>query len=440
MRIRAFRRPVSGASMSPARRPAVPLRCTAGFNPPRLRRFVCYPAALLDSGRTVVDSNDCEDLPPMDLRHLFVERPSVKRRRRDGLKPGVQRSGTPGPTGIAFVEPLTRGDGERYHLQIPLVERQTMRAQNHLKFLQERNAPMMFFLALDVSIYFRHQRFAYGEGAVSLLPRESGSVFECTRNPNRRVCFQFAHQFRQRLVLPQFCEDVDVIRRAIHNQSSTAFAANGTAKIFMNSGSDRRPHPRFAVLRRKDNVIKEIAIGGTHGRPRFPSPLSKGSTGFYHIPGVPVCSTPAFIPPRPSGAQGKGACAFALGLIVDWSKLLHRSGVGNETHFRLRDIPAVPRSTPGFIPPHPSGGQIRTNSGVALRAIRDRSRLLHSTGIGNDNHSRLQVQRRRRDGLKPGVKRSGTPGCHRIQKCRTPERGDGPNESRDACAVLEHLK
>lgn len=248
----------------------------------------------------------------------------------------------------------------------------------------------MFLLPFNITSHLGNLRFAHRERTVSFLPRESGNVFECARNPTRGVGFQFTHQFRKRLVLPQFCQDMDVIRGAIHNQGGTAFGANRTAEVFLNSRPNRRDHPWFAIFRRKDNVIQKIAIGGTHTERPFRRPLS-GALSFSHdTPGVPLRSTPGFIPSHPSGAWIKiafaSASAFAPRPTLDWSELL--SGCGSENDFRFRS----------------------------------------------------RVQRQRRGGLKPRVQRSETRGQTMPITCRTPSRGDGATGWRRIGEYLEQPK
>jgi hypothetical protein len=174
----------------------------------------------------------------------------------------------------------------------------------------------MFFLSLDITSNLCNLRFAHGERAVSFLPREPGRVFECARNPGRRVRFQFPHQFRERFVLSQFRKDVDVIGSPIHNQCRAAFGPDGTAKIFVNSRPNRGLHPRFAVLRGKHNVIQQIAIGRTHTEGPFRRPCPGALLLLHSTPGVSLRSTPRFNPPHPSGAltlMGCCSCSRRLG-------------------------------------------------------------------------------------------------------------------------------
>jgi hypothetical protein len=122
--------------------------------------------------------------------------------------------------------------------------------------------------------------------------------------------------------------------------------------------------PGFTAFRRKDDVIKQIAMGGTHMNASFPSPLLRGLVVSNYIPGVSPCSTPGFSSVAPFGrSERRHGCT---------------------------------RADP--------------------------------------------MERRRCVGLKPGVQRSETPGFHRIQECRTPARGDGPNEPHRTRAHLEQPK
>ena len=160
----------------------------------------------------------------------------------------------------------------------------------------------MFFLSLDVTTNLRNLRLTHSKSAVSLLPRESAGFWEGSRNPTRRVRFQFANKFRERLVLAQFRQDVNVIGGSVYDHPDSVFSANCTAEVFMNPRPHRHRHPWFAVFRRKHDVIQKIAIGGTHSEGPFRRP-SSGALFFLHItPGVPLRSTPGSIPLHPPGA------------------------------------------------------------------------------------------------------------------------------------------
>ena len=172
MRTGAIRRPLSRALiMYAAPGPAVSLRCTAGSIPARLRRSSLIRTTAVQRRRRVeskpfISSRRCRCIlfgsvterrrrvrikpfippypsgalignircivarasphPSVQRRRRGESRPfissrrcrsilfgSVQRRRRGGLKPGVQRSGTPGNQGIKYSEPLARGGGDR---------------------------------------------------------------------------------------------------------------------------------------------------------------------------------------------------------------------------------------------------------------------------------------------------------------------------------------
>jgi hypothetical protein len=197
---------------------------------------------------------------------------------------------------------------------------------------------MMLFLSFDVVTNLSDHGFADGKCAVPFLPREAATFFECPRNPTGRIRFHFTDQFRERLVLAQFREHMDVVRSSVYDQRDSAFAADCAAEVFVNPRSNRGNHPRFAVLRGKHNVIQEIAIGGTHNTGPFRRPFSGAKSSFHHTSG-----------------------SFAT---------LHCPCSSAALHCRLYSAPPM-----------------------ALDLIAGHS-----------------IQRRRRDGLKPRVKRSGTRG------------------------------
>jgi hypothetical protein len=161
---------------------------------------------------------------------------------------------------------------------------------------------MMFLLSLNITTHLRNLRFADREGTVSLLPRKSGGFWEGARNPAGRVRFQLTDNLRECLILPQLCQNVNMIGGSVNDERNSVFSANRSAEIFMNSRADCRRQPWFAVFGRKNSVVQKIAIGGTHRDGPFRRPCS-GAVLFLNItPEVPLCSTPRFIPPHPPGA------------------------------------------------------------------------------------------------------------------------------------------
>ncbi len=160
----------------------------------------------------------------------------------------------------------------------------------------------MFFLSFDVTTHLRNLRLTHRERAISFLPRESCCLSKRSRNPTGRIRLQLTDKFRKRLVLSQFHQDVNVISGSIHDYVDGIFRADSPAKILMNSRTDGGRHPWFALLCRKDNVIEKIAIGGTHRSAPFRRPSSGALTFSNDTPGVSLRSTPGFIPPHPSGA------------------------------------------------------------------------------------------------------------------------------------------
>ena len=212
----------------------------------------------------------------------------------------------------------------------------------------------MFFLPLDVPTDLGYLRLTRRERTVTFLPRESRDLLKRARNPARRICLHRADNLRDRLVLPQFSQNVNMVGSAVNNQRDSVLIADGSAEVLMNAGTNCGRQPWFSSLRRKDNVIQEIAIGGTHTEGPFRRPSSGAVLSLNHIPGVPL------------------------------------------------------RSTSGCNPAHPSGAVIET--------LRTRAWP-------------MALQRRRRDGIQPGVQRSETPGLHPPRVAQPLLRGDGERVS-----------
>src|SRR2546430_3468185 len=110
-----------------------------------------------------------------------------------------------------------------------------MRSQDDLEFFKKRKRLMMFFLFLDVTTNLRSLRLTHREGTITLLPGKAGALVERSRDPTRRIGLQFTDKFRERLVLPQFRQDVNVIGRSIHDDRNSVFPANCPAEVLMNS-------------------------------------------------------------------------------------------------------------------------------------------------------------------------------------------------------------
>jgi hypothetical protein len=140
----------------------------------------------------------------------------------------------------------------------------------------------MFLPPLDVATHLRNLRLTHRERAISFLLRESCGLSKRSRNPPGRIRFQLTDKLRERLVLPQFRENVNVIGSSIHDHRDAIFRADSPAKILMNSRTDCCRHPRLATLCREDDVIEEIAIGGTHRNAPFRRP-SSGAWLFFDI-------------------------------------------------------------------------------------------------------------------------------------------------------------
>jgi len=342
-----FRRPSSGAYLFLDYSPGVTLHSTPGFSSGA--PFGCYRG-----GRT----------GPRVGSGSHVDR---ERRRPIGSSPLCARSFSAGGAveyspecSVAelreearpILKPLTRGDGKRGALKITLIKRKAMRLQEKSKFLKERDAPVMFFLSLNVTVNFGQHRLTHCKRAVSFLPREASTTLERSRDPAGGICLQIADKLGDGLVLPQFCQEVNVVRSSVDDHRDSSLAPNRAAKIFMNSGTDLRRQPWFTPLCREDDVIEQIAMGGTHSGGGFCRPSSGAWVSLDHIPGVRLRSTPGFDSAAPCGRyyglMGNAMSADCLdgGFRRPFSGAL----------LFLDHRPGVPlRSTPGFSSAAPSG-------------------------------------------------------------------------------------
>jgi hypothetical protein len=161
---------------------------------------------------------------------------------------------------------------------------------------------VMFPLPLDIATHLRNLRFTHRERAISFLPREGGCLFKRSRNPPGGIRFQFTDCSRERFVLAQFRQEVNVIGSSVYDQRDSAFASDRAAQVFVDSRPDCRLYPRLSTLGRKDNVIQEVAIGGTHTGGPFRRLFSGALLFVDTVPGVPLRSTPRFSLSHPLGA------------------------------------------------------------------------------------------------------------------------------------------
>jgi hypothetical protein len=282
-------RPLSGACLTRVGPPGVPLRSTPGFNP-------AHPSGACEYGGS---TRSCSRSfhPEPQLLH-------AQRQRREGIQPGVERSGTPGNHPLN-PEPLARGDGKANQSEVPIIKGQSVRLQDDFEFLEKRDVPMMFFLSLDVPPHLRDLRFTHRECTVAFLPRESSDILEGPRNPTGRIRLYLTDELRDRLVLPQLRQDVHMIGGSVDDQRDSFFIADSATEVLMNTEADCGSQPRLTPLGRKNNVIEQVAMGGTHSAGPFRRPCSGAALFLDHTPGVPLRSTPGFNPPHPPGAATK---------------------------------------------------------------------------------------------------------------------------------------
>ena len=67
---------------------------------------------------------------------------------------------------------------------------------------------------------------------------------------------------------------MNVVSCSVDDQRDSVFVANRAAEVLMRSGTNFWRQPGFAPLRREDDVIEQIAIGGTHAAAGFRRPSS----------------------------------------------------------------------------------------------------------------------------------------------------------------------
>jgi hypothetical protein len=276
-----------------------------------------------------------------------------------------------------------QGVTDRIASKVTLVEWQPMRLQESLEFIEERNASMMFFLPLDVAMNLGDLRLTHRERAVSFLPRKPRGIFQCSRNPTGRVRLQLPDGFRNRLVLAQFRQDVNVVGSSVDDQRDSAFITDCTAEVLMNSGTDCGRQPRLTFLGREDDVVEQIAMGGTHSDADFRRPSSGALVVLDTTPGVPLRSTPRFIPPHPPGAS--------------WICRGWRRSDGISSRGRAETQPRVPlRANPSSIPSHPPGASWicrgwRKSDGISSRGPRKCSPEFRFAPIQAQFHRTLRV-------------------------------------------------
>lgn len=300
-----FRRPSQGACFIYVKPPGVSLRSTPGFNP-------AHPLGALERRATIRDSRGfpCRQtsflqeggvsllhLPPRGIksfRQLDTTAPTnaclAPEARRNTARSAAQRNS--GKPIQKMPSPWQGATESRIASKVTFVKRQPMRLQQNFELFEKRHASMVFFLVLDVSAHLRHLRFTHRERTITFLPRESCDLPKRSRNPTGGVRFQLADQLRDCLVLPQLRQDVDMVRRSVDDQRDSVFIADRSAEVLMNARPDLGGQPWFAALRRENDVIEQIAVGGTHTGGPFRRPCSGAALFVDHTPGVSLRSTP----------------------------------------------------------------------------------------------------------------------------------------------------
>src|SRR5262245_3274856 len=133
------------------------------------------------------------------------------------IKPGVERvSAEPQDVASKSIEPADAGDSALS--QIPFVILYAVRFQKFYELVPGRFFLMMLFLSRNVIPDFLNIRLTDGERSVTALP---GKILQVRKNivhPSARVRLEIAQNVRQRLIRSEFCQQMNVILRAIDRQ------------------------------------------------------------------------------------------------------------------------------------------------------------------------------------------------------------------------------
>src|SRR5262245_22998228 len=135
----------------------------------------------------------------------------------DRIEPGVERgSAEPQDSASKTVKPADAGGSASS--QIPFVVLYAVRFQKSYELVSRRFFLMMLFLSRNVILYFLDIRLTDGERSVTALPGEIFQIGKHIMHPAARVRFEIAQNVRQRLIRPEFCQQMNMILRAIDRQ------------------------------------------------------------------------------------------------------------------------------------------------------------------------------------------------------------------------------
>src|SRR5438270_11236575 len=107
---------------------------------------------------------------------------------------------------------------------------------------------MMLALVLDVGRQIGDHRFAYREGAVSILPGEVAKMGKGLMNPSRAAALHELRNLCRRNCWRRAYQHVDVILDASRLERLQAVFPRDAAEIIPDSLLDIRPDPWLAVL------------------------------------------------------------------------------------------------------------------------------------------------------------------------------------------------
>ena len=122
---------------------------------------------------------------------------------------------------------------------------------------------MMFLLIRDVLLNRRPRGGAYGECRIAFLPGK-GSQADLLMHPCRGSLFQLTHDVRQTMSRFQADQKVDMIGHAADALRKSTEARNDSSQILVHARTPFRRDDGLAIPRRKDEMVMEAQIGGSH--------------------------------------------------------------------------------------------------------------------------------------------------------------------------------
>jgi hypothetical protein len=139
-----------------------------------------------------------------------------------------------------------------------------VRFEKRHEFLLKRVPPVVCFLTRNVTTDYFLLGLTNCECSIALLPSKPPQLGVAIMNPTRGVRFDSTQNLRNRFVLTQANQKVDVVSNTVGEQTKAALTANRTTQVFAQPGPQFSVTPGLSIFGGKHQVIKKAGIGMCH--------------------------------------------------------------------------------------------------------------------------------------------------------------------------------